>query len=202
MPQVTIIDGGGANIASLQFALQRLGAASELTVDPARIRAADRIILPGVGAAADAMHRLEQAGLNTLIPQLTQPFLGICLGMQLLYASSAEADTRCLEIIEGRAHLLEKAPDRPVPHMGWNRLEKRRDVPLLHGIEHGSYFYFIHSYAVDVLATTVASATYGRPFTAVVGQANFWGTQFHPERSGEHGARLLRNFLQLDATSC
>jgi len=201
MPQVTIIDGGGANIASLQFALERLGATSELTIDPARIRAADRIILPGVGAAADAMQRLEQAGLHKLIPELTQPFLGICLGMQLLYESSAEADTRCLSIIEGGAKLFESAPDRPVPHMGWNQLEKLRDAPLLHGIAEGSYFYFVHSYAVSVLPTTIASATYGHPFTAVVGMNNFWGTQFHPERSGEHGARLLRNFLQLNATA-
>lgn len=202
MARVTIIDGGGANIASLQFALQRLGATTELTTDAARIRAAERIILPGVGAAADAMQRLEQAGLTGLIPELTQPFLGICLGMQLLYESSAEADTHCLGIIEGHAKRFAKAPERPVPHMGWNALEKLREVPLLHGIDQGSYFYFVHSYAVDVLPTTVASATYGRSFTAVVGQNNFWGTQFHPERSGEHGARLLRNFLQLTATAC
>ena len=197
MPQVTIIDGGGANIASLQFALQRLGATSELTVDPARIRAAERIILPGVGAAADAMQRLTKAGLTGLIPELTQPFLGICLGMQLLYESSAEAATRCLGIIDGHAQRFEKAPERPVPHMGWNSLKKLRESPLLHGIVQGSYFYFVHSYAVDVLPSTIGSATYGHPFTAVVGQNNFWGTQFHPEADSASALeiRIFEEFI-------
>ena len=198
MPRVTIIDGGGANIASLQFALKRLGATSELTADPARILAAERLILPGVGAAADAMHRLERAGLDTLIPRLTQPFLGICLGMQLLHEASDEANTRCLGIIPGRASMFDSAPDRPVPHMGWNRIHKLRDAPLLTGIADGSYFYFVHSYAVDVMPATIASAEYGRTFTAIAGQSNFWGAQFHPERSGANGAQLLKNFLQLD----
>jgi len=199
MSRVTIIDSGGANIASLQFALQRLGADSELTADPDAIRSANRIILPGVGAAEDALIKLKQAGLDTVIPQLTQPLLGICLGMQLLFQSSAEDDVGCLGIIEGQARLFEAAEDRPVPHMGWNRIEKLRNSRLLDGIPDGAYFYFVHSYAVDVTPTTVASATYGRPFTAIVRQSNFMGTQFHPERSGEHGSRLLQNFLQMEA---
>ena len=190
---------GGANIASLQFALRRLGATSELSADPARILAAERLILPGVGAAADAMHRLEEAGLDKLIPRLTQPFLGICLGMQLLHDASDEADTKCLGIIPGRARMFESAPDRPVPHMGWNRISKLRDAPLLAGITDGAYFYFVHSYAVDVMPATVASAEYGRAFTAIASRNNFWGAQFHPERSGANGAQLLKNFLQLNS---
>ena len=198
MSQVTIIDGGGANIASLQFALERLGARSELTADPHKIRSAERIILPGVGAAADGMQRLRQAGLDTVIPQLTQPLLGICLGMQLLYESSEEDDAACLGIIPGRATKFAAATDRPVPHMGWNRIEVTRNSRLLDGIPDGAHFYFVHSYAVGVTANTVACSTYGKAFTAITRNANFMGTQFHPERSGEHGACLLQNFLQLN----
>jgi glutamine amidotransferase len=200
MSQVTIIDGGGANIASLQFALQRLGADSELTADPDTIRAAERIILPGVGAAADAMEKLRSAGLAELLPQLKQPLLGICLGMQLLFESSAEDDATCLGIIEGRATLFEASRTRPVPHMGWNKIQKLRNSRLLDGIPDGAYFYFVHSYAVGVTPSTVACADYGSAFTAIVRQGNFMGTQFHPERSGEHGARLLQNFLRLDSS--
>jgi glutamine amidotransferase len=199
MSQVTIIDGGGANIASLQFALERLGAGSELTADPTKILAAERVILPGVGAAADGMQRLQQAGLDKLIPELTQPLLGVCLGMQLLFESSEEDDAECLGIIPGRATKFAVATDRPVPHMGWNRIEITRNSRLLDGIPDGAHFYFVHSYAVGVTANTVACTDYGKAFTAVTRSGNFMGTQFHPERSGEHGARLLQNFLQLDA---
>jgi glutamine amidotransferase len=203
-PTVTIIDSGGANIASLQFALQRLGATSELTADRAKISNAERVILPGVGAAADAMQKLQQAGLAELLPQLTQPLLGICLGMQLLFESSQEDDAHCLGIIPGRARLFEAADERPVPHMGWNKINKvatAADSTLLDGIPDGSYFYFVHSYAVEITPATIATADYGIPFTAVVQQRNFMGAQFHPERSGEYGARLLQNFLQLDINS-
>jgi glutamine amidotransferase len=196
MTDVAIIDGGGANIASLRFALQRLGADSELTTDPDTIRAAARVILPGVGAAADAMEKLRTAGLDKVIPALTQPLLGICLGMQLLFESSAEEDTTCLGITEGRARLFEVAEDQPVPHMGWNRVEQTRNTVLFDGIPDNSYFYFVHSYAVDVVATTAGCTNYGRNFTSVVRKGNFMGTQFHPERSGKHGAQLLQNFLE------
>jgi glutamine amidotransferase len=198
MSQVTIIDGGGANIASLQFALERLGASSELTADPDKIRAAERVILPGVGAAEDGMQRLRKAGLDTLIPQLTQPMLGICLGMQLLFDSSEEDDATCLGIIPGRTQRFEVADDRPVPHMGWNQIEIIRNSRLLDGIPDDAYFYFVHSYAVGVTDYTIACADYGKAFTAITHNNNFIGTQFHPERSGKHGARLLQNFLQLD----
>jgi len=195
---VAIIDSGGANIASLRFALERLGVDSELTADAETIRTAERVILPGVGAAEDAMRRLRVEGLDEVIPQLTQPLLGICLGMQLLFDASDEDSADCLGIVPGTAHLFEVGPERPVPHMGWNRINKLTDAALLEGIPDGAYFYFLHSYAVDVMPSTIANTDYGKPFPAVVQQGNFMGTQFHPERSGEHGARLLQNFLQLE----
>jgi glutamine amidotransferase len=195
--QIVIVDNGGANIASLQFALQRLDAASAVSADPAEIRAASHVILPGVGAAADAMSRLRRNGLETLLPTLQQPVLGICLGMQLLCEASQEGDARCLGIIPGRAARLAEAPDRPVPHMGWNTLEIRRPCALLEGLADGDYAYFVHSYALDLSAATVASTGYGAPFSACVQWRNFYGAQFHPERSAAVGARLLENFLAI-----
>ncbi len=192
-----IVANGGANIASLQFALQRLEAASVVSADAAQIRAASHVILPGVGAAADAMSRLRGNRLDSLIPTLQQPVLGICLGMQLLYEASQEGDARCLGIIPGRAALLERSADRPVPHMGWNTLEIRRPCALLAGLADGDYAYFVHSYALRVSAATVASTGYGAPFSACVQWRNFYGAQFHPERSAAVGARLLGNFLAI-----
>ncbi len=195
---VAIIESGGANTASLMFALRRLGAESHLTADPERIRAASHVILPGVGAAADAMTRLGRARLDGLIPTLRQPVLGICLGMQLLHESSDEGATRCLGVIPGRAQRLEPAPGRPVPHMGWNTLEGLAASPLLAGIDEGAYAYFVHSYALGLGAATLARTRYGADFGACVGWGNFYGAQFHPERSSAVGARLLGNFLSLD----
>jgi imidazole glycerol-phosphate synthase subunit HisH len=128
---IVIVLGGGANIASLKFALERLGLAAEVSSDPLRIRRASHVILPGVGAAPDAMQRLRSSGLDTLIPSLTQPVLGICLGMQLLHESSAEGPVRCLGVIPGEAVRLAEAPGRPVPHMGWNTLDMEQPSPLL-----------------------------------------------------------------------
>lgn len=196
IPDVVIIDGGGANIASLRFALERLGCSSLLTTDAILIRTARRVILPGVGAARAAMERLAAYGLDRLIGELTQPLLGICLGMQLLFESSEEDDARCLGIIPGSAKRFESHPERPVPHMGWNAIRRRRDDPLLEGIADGSHFYFVHSYALPVGAATVASTGYGCEFSAIVRHRNFCATQFHPERSGAAGARILANFLQ------
>lgn len=197
MTEVVIIDNGGGNVASVRYALERLGCVAPVTQDPGRVRAAGRVILPGVGAARDAMQRLAAAGLDRLIPTLTQPVLGICLGMQLLYAASAEGDTDCLGILPGRAARLAAAPGRAVPHMGWNQLEPVRPSPLLAGIAAGDYAYFVHSYALPPGPDTVATCDYGGPFTAVVSRGNFHGTQFHPERSAQTGARLLANFIAL-----
>ena len=193
--QIAIIDGGGANIASLKFALARLGCDAQLTTDAAAIEAATHVILPGVGAAADSMRRLREAGLIELIPRLRQPFLGICLGLQLLFDASDENDAECLGVFGGRARLFDATPDQPVPHMGWNRVAYTRESSLLDGIPEGSHFYFVHSYALDVTADTLATSNYGRDFTAIVERDNFAAAQFHPERSGELGARLLQNFL-------
>jgi glutamine amidotransferase len=196
-PDVVIIASGGANIASLQFALQRLETPSEVSADPQRIRAASHVILPGVGAAADAMKRLRQRNLDAVIPTLEQPVLGICLGMQLLYETSDEGQADCLGIIPGRALRLAASADRPVPHMGWNTVDVLRPNPLLEGLRHGDYAYFVHSYALSVSEATIASTEYGTPFSACVQWRNFFGAQFHPERSAAVGARLLRNFLGL-----
>ena len=194
---VVIVASGGANIASLQFALERLGSPSEVSADAERIRAASHVILPGVGAAADAMARLRGYRLDSLIPTLTQPVLGICLGMQLLHEASAEGETRCLGIIPGAASRFIEAPGRPVPHMGWNTLDLERGCPLLAGLTGPDYAYFVHSYALPVNEATVASCRYGNRFSACVAWGNFFGAQFHPERSAHVGARLLRNFLAI-----
>jgi glutamine amidotransferase len=194
---VVIVAGGGANIASLQFALERLNVPSVVSGDPDAIGAASHVILPGVGAAANAMARLRRDGLHDVIPKLRQPVLGICLGMQLLFESSDEGDTQCLGIIPGRARRFTEAPGRPVPHIGWNTVDIGRDSPLLASMGAGDYAYFVHSYALPVTRATVASTQYGAPFTACVEWGNFFGAQFHPERSAAVGARILQNFLAI-----
>jgi glutamine amidotransferase len=194
---VAIIDSGGANLASLRYALDRLGARSQVSIDPKVIAAAPRVLLPGVGAAADGMARLRASRLDQLIPQLRAPVLGICLGMQLLFEHSAEGDTRCLGVVPGRIERLQPVAGLPVPHMGWNTLELERADPLFSGIASGERVYFVHSYAAGPSETTVAAVTYGRPLAAAVRQRNFHGVQFHPERSAAAGAKLLQNFLAL-----
>ena len=197
MPNVVIVAGGGANIASLQFALERLNVPSLVSGDPDAIGAASHVILPGVGAAANAMARLRRDGLHDVIPKLRQPVLGICLGMQLLFESSDEGDTRCLGIIPGRATRFTEAQGRPVPHIGWNTVQIGRDSPMLVGMGGDDYAYFVHSYALPVTSATVASTEYGSSFSACVEWGNFFGTQFHPERSAAVGARMLQNFLAI-----
>jgi len=198
---VVIVDSGGANLASLQFALERLGARSAVSTDSEVIGRAPRVLLPGVGSAQDAMARLRATGLDRVLPGLRQPVLGICLGMQLLYRRSEEGDTPCLGILPATVHRLEPASGRPVPHMGWNRIRACREVSLLEGLEDGEYLYFVHSYAAPVTADSAAVTDYGVDLTAVVQRGNFCGTQFHPERSGKAGARVLHNFLRLPACS-
>jgi glutamine amidotransferase len=195
MTDVTIIDNGGANIASLRFALDRLGAASSVTADADEIRRAPRVILPGVGAAADAMERLRASGLASVIPQLQQPVLGICLGMQLLFSSSEEGETGCLGIIPSRVARFADRRGFPVPHMGWNQVRARAASPLLQGVEDGAYAYFVHSFRAPVGPWTEATTDYGGEFSALVRQGNFMGVQFHPERSSQAGHRMLANFL-------
>ncbi len=192
-----IIPSCGSNLASLQFALERLGVNVPLTEDAERIRAASHVILPGVGAAAPGMARLAAAGLVDLIPTLTQPVLGICLGMQLLFARSEEEETPCLGVIDAVVERLPASPELPVPEMGWNELEPVGASALLTGVPSGAYAYFVHSYAAPPGPYTRALTEYGRPFSAVVEQRNFFGTQFHPERSSRVGAQILDNFLMI-----
>lgn len=194
---VAIIDSGGANIASLRFALARLGVDATLTQDAESIRAARHVILPGVGAAAAAMQKLRATGLDELIPALEQPVLGICLGMQLLAQASEEDDAACLGVIPGIAKKLSASPQTPVPNMGWSPATLKQQHPLLKEIADGSYFYFVHSYALPVAEYSLATASHTGEFTAVLCHDNFCATQFHPERSSAAGARLLANFLDL-----
>lgn len=191
-----IIDSGGANITSLQAALTRLGAESVVTTDPEKIRRAPRVLLPGVGSAHDAMARLRLAGLDQLIPQLKQPLLGICLGMQILFERSEEGPANCLGVIPGSIGKLQSEPGRPVPHMGWNRMTQVRPDALLDGISTLDHVYFVHSFAAPTSSATVAITDYGKAITAVARRDNFCGTQFHPERSGVVGSRILANFLR------
>jgi glutamine amidotransferase len=192
-----IVASGGANLASLRFALGRLGFDAPVTEDAEKIRSASHVILPGVGAARDAMRRLDAAGLTATIPKLTQPVLGICLGMQLLFSGSDEDNARCLGIIDGVARRFPGGEYLPVPQMGWNQLVLERPSALLEGSADGDYAYFLHSYALPTGPYTRATTEYGIPFSAVVEQDNFFGTQFHPERSSKAGARLLANFLRM-----
>jgi len=195
MSKVAIIDSGGANIASLLFALERLGTSAVLTTDAEVIRTAERVVLPGVGAAKDAMSRLAETGLIDVIRTLTQPVLGICLGMQLLCDASEEEDVECLGIIPGTARKLPAIIDYPVPNMGWCSTRMIKEHETLADIENGSYFYYLHSYAVPVSKNTLAIAAHADEFSAVIAYQNFVAAQFHPERSSSAGAKLLQNFI-------
>ncbi|MEN9527110.1 MAG: imidazole glycerol phosphate synthase subunit HisH [Pseudomonadota bacterium] len=191
-----VIDSGGANLASLRYALQRLGAEVTVTLDPALIAQADRVLLPGVGAAGAAMQRLRSAGLIPVLRELQKPLLGICLGMQLLFEHSAEDNTDTLGLLTGRVERLPASPELPAPHMGWNTLNALRPDALLEGLRASDRCYFVHGYfAAGHLPDVVATSDYGRPIAAVVRRNHIAGVQFHPERSGAVGAVILRNFL-------
>lgn len=196
MSAVAVVDSGVANIGSVVYALQRLGVEPVVSCGAADIRAADRVILPGVGAAGPAMVRLREAGLVDVLRSLEKPLLGICLGMQLLFERSDEGDVECLGVLPGRVERLAGEAGARVPHMGWNALRILRPSPLLAGIDDGAHAYFVHSYAVPVGDCTLATCAHGSRFSAVVGDGRCFGAQFHPERSSAAGATLLRNFLQ------
>jgi glutamine amidotransferase len=193
---VAIVDSGGANIASLLFAFERLGVEATLTTAAAVIRAAEHVVLPGVGAARDAMQRLQDAALVDVIRKLEQPVLGICLGMQLLCDASEEDDVECLGIIPGIARKLEVSEGCAVPNMGWCATRRVASHAILDGIEDGSWFYYLHSYALPVSRATIATACHTHEFSAMVCKDNFVAAQFHPERSSRAGARLLQNFME------
>ena len=189
---LAIVDVGCGNIGSVGIAFERFGLSPHITGEPEQIAAADKVILPGVGAAGYAMEQIRARGLEAPLRALTQPVLGICLGMQLLFEASEEADTACLGILEGRVRRLHPEPGRPVPHMGWSRLEVEDEAI---GLRSGDYVYFAHSFACDGGPATVARARYGREIPAVIRQRNWLGAQFHPEKSGEAGARFLEAWL-------
>jgi glutamine amidotransferase len=197
--RVVLIDAGGANIGSVRYAFERLGIDARLTGDADEIRAADRVVLPGVGAAAPAMARLRELGLVETIRNLQQPLLGICLGMQLLFEGSEEGGVDCLGLLPGRVRRMCGGPGVRVPHMGWNRLQPRRESALLVGIAAGAQAYFVHGFAAPVGGDCIASCEHGEPFAAVVQRGHIMGAQFHPERSAAVGARLLRNFVEIAA---
>jgi glutamine amidotransferase len=189
---LAIIDVGCGNIGSVGIAFERLGLDPVITADAEVIASADKVVLPGVGAAGYAMEQIEALGLKEPLRALKQPVLGICLGMQLLFEASEEEDVACLGVIPGRVRKLAAKAGMPVPHMGWSKLTVR-DQAL--GLQSGDYVYFAHSFACDDGPDSVAVADYGRPIPAAVRHGNFNGAQFHPERSGEAGARFLESFL-------
>lgn len=194
---VVILDTGCANLSSVKYAVQRLGYEPDVSRDPEIVLKADKLFLPGVGTARAAMEQLEQRELIALIKACTQPVLGICLGMQLLGSGSDEnGGVKTLGIIEEPVLRMQ---DRglPLPHMGWNQVIANADSHLFRGIDENAYFYFVHGYAMPICENTIAQTLYGEPFTAAVAKDNFFGVQFHPERSGAAGARLLKNFLEM-----
>ncbi|MCW5579813.1 MAG: imidazole glycerol phosphate synthase subunit HisH [Luteimonas sp.] len=197
--ELALVDAGGANIGSVRYALRRLGVEATLTTDAAAIRAADRVILPGVSTAATVMRRLRELDLVDTLRGLRQPLLGVCVGMQLLFEHSQEDDTPCLGLLPGQVRRLPAGPGIRVPHMGWNRLRVRRADRLLDGFEDGDYAYFVHSYAAAPTDDCIASSDHGHEFAAIVRRGNVVGAQFHPERSSVAGERLLRNFLEIGA---
>jgi glutamine amidotransferase len=191
---LAIVDLGCGNIGSVAIALARFGLTPHVTSSAQEIEAADKVILPGVGAAGYAMEQITARALATPLKALRQPVLGICLGMQLLFEASDEEGTACLGLIPGRVRRLAATPGHPVPHMGWSRLDVGdEDI----GLSTGDYVYFAHSFVCDDGPATLARADYGRPIPAVVRHVNWTGAQFHPERSGEAGARFLRAWLDL-----
>ena len=192
MTALAILDLGYGNTDSIRLAFARLGVEATLASDPAAVEAADRLILPGVGAAGFAMQALDDANLVDALKRRTKPLLGICLGMQMLFDRSDEADTPLLGLIPGKVSALTPASNRPVPHMGWTRIDTARGGM---GLNSGDYLYFAHSFACDDGPATAASVTYGRPIPAAIRHGHLWGAQFHPERSSAPGAAFLTAFL-------
>jgi len=188
---LAILDLGYGNTDSIRLAFARLGVEAALVSDPAAADAADRLILPGVGAAGFAMQALHDAKLVDPLKRRTKPLLGICLGMQMLFDASDEADTPLLGLLPGRVRALDPAPHRPVPHMGWTRIAEAQGV----GLAAGDYVYFAHGFACDDGPATAARVTYGRTIPAAVRHGHLWGAQFHPERSSAPGANFLKAFL-------
>ncbi|MCH2651932.1 MAG: imidazole glycerol phosphate synthase subunit HisH [Gammaproteobacteria bacterium] len=195
--KVAIVDSIGSNLASLIFALNRIGSSFEITDEIDVLNKASHIILPGVGAAKNAMTKLKQRKLIDEISKLTKPTLGICLGMQIFMDASDEDDAKCLGIISNTCRPFENNRDYPVPHMGWNKVRFNRDSVLTKNLKDEDYYYFVHSYYVPICSETIGVSSYPIEFSAVVQKDNFFGTQFHPEKSGLSGSKILQNFVSL-----
>ncbi len=192
--KVVIVKYNAGNTRSMWHALQRLGVQAQISDEEQVLRAADRVIFPGVGEASTAMRYLRRTGLDRVLAEVQQPFLGVCLGLQLLGAFSEENNTECLGVFDFSA---KKFPaGAKVPHMGWNALQFDGH-PLFAGVQPGAHVYFVHSYYVPVVAETIATSEYQFPFSAAVARDNFFAVQFHPEKSGATGERILRNFLEI-----
>jgi glutamine amidotransferase len=196
--KLVIIDYGAGNIKSIQFAFQRLGVDAVLSSNPEEIKNADKVIFPGVGEASSAMAKLKESGLNGLIPQLKQPVLGICLGMQLMCRSTEEGNTKGLEIFD--VNVKRFSNDVKVPQMGWNTISDLKS-PLFIGIENNDYMYLVHSYYAEDSDATIAKTKYELEYASALQRDNFYGVQFHPEKSGRSGAKVLENFLKLEVKS-
>lgn len=199
MSKVGLVDAGGANLGSVRYALERLQVDVQMVREAGDLDGLERVILPGVGAAAEGMRRLHAQGLVQPLRELQVPLMGICLGMQLLFERSEEGDVECLGLLPGIVRRLHPGVGVRVPHMGWNKLLALRESPLLDGVPLGSSAYFVHSYAAPVTSDTVAACHHGGLFTAVVQRGRLCGAQFHPERSAGPGARILQNFLEIAA---
>lgn len=196
---VAIIDYSTGNLRSVDNALSRIGAEWTLTADPDTIRRADRVLLPGVGHCGEALARLRQSGLDSVIRDLRRPVLGICVGMQMMCRDTAEGNAEGLGIFDAHVRRFTPGPADKVPHMGWNSIHNL-EKGLFKGIAPGSYVYFVHSYFAHLCPDTIATTRFGEEgmmFSAALKYENFYGTQFHPEKSGDVGERILRNFLQL-----
>lgn len=193
---IAIIDYKMGNLRSVKNALSRLGADYTVTDDPAQIIAADKVLMPGVGYAAQAMANLRDRGLVEVIRGLRQPVLGICIGMQILCRYSEEGDTPCLDVFDTDVRLFKAEEGLKVPHMGWNAISNL-DSKLFKGVDEGTYVYFVHSYRPGLCQDTIATSNHGGLFSAALKYENFYGTQFHPEKSGDAGEKILSNFLAL-----
>ena len=194
---ITILNTGVANISSVLYALERIGFAATVTDQPDLISKSSHVILPGVGTASALIANLKSRKLESCLKNLKQPVLGICLGMQVMYEHSEEGNADCLGIFKGSVQRLHPTGHLPVPHMGWNQVKIERPSQLFNGIPDKSHFYYVHSYRAPVQSEVSATSDYGEIIPAAVEHSNWFGTQFHPERSGEVGEKLLRNFLAL-----
>ncbi len=196
--KIVIIDYGAGNIQSIKFAIQRLGYEAVLSNNPEEIMEADKVIFPGVGEASSAMKKLKESGLDTLVPKLRQPVLGICLGMQLMCNYTEEGDTKGLGIFD--VDVLRFNHGVKVPQIGWNQIESL-ESPLFADINEKEYIYLVHSYYAPVVEDTIATSNYGVEYSTALHKNNFYGTQFHPEKSSMVGERILKNFLNLSTTN-